>query len=311
MIRSTRLGLIFSLTSACRFRFSIRGSNGRSRACRRRSSLGTCLGIVLRPQLQGRFFYPCNIESFLQDLDFHGLAAEQPLQLPYPPLELPIRLVPTTSSSACTGCSPPSSMRLRQLNRSWAQHPPAVHVRHGHPRLHSLFHEPDLLGSRPPTPALHRGDYFNTRRRTIRIGRHSRNHRRMPMPYRATLPVRSKRGAVHIRIQGTATLGAKSQGNADRRTCAGCIGILRLERKIVISSVHCVVSTRGRGNQRSSVMLSSPRRLSCTMQIFLRVARCGEFHLLSYVTHRPGFLSHLCSYDSQKSSLIQFARSAA
>jgi hypothetical protein len=41
--------------------------------------LRTCLEIV--PRRQGRFFYPCNIESFksfLPDLDFYGLAAEQP-----------------------------------------------------------------------------------------------------------------------------------------------------------------------------------------------------------------------------------------
>jgi transposase len=37
---------------------------------------------------------------------------------------------------------------------------------------------------------------FNARRRIILIAGHSRNHRRMPMPYRATLPVRPKRGAV-------------------------------------------------------------------------------------------------------------------
>ena len=35
------------------------------------------------------------------------------------------------------------------------------------------------------------------------IGGHSRNHRRWPVPYRATLPVRSKRGAVHRYIVGT------------------------------------------------------------------------------------------------------------
>src|ERR1700733_10112668 len=39
------------------------------------------------------------------------------------------------------------------------------------------------------------------RRRTILIGGHSRNHRRMPMPYRATLPGRSKRGAVQDQTQ--------------------------------------------------------------------------------------------------------------
>ena len=44
-------------------------------------------------------------------------------------------------------------------------------------------------------------DHFNPRRRGILIGVHSRNHRRMPMPYRATLPVRSKRGAVHSQLK--------------------------------------------------------------------------------------------------------------
>src|ERR1700730_16159593 len=66
-------------------------------------------------------------------------------------------LVPTTSSSACTACSPPSSMSLRQLNRRLGRNTcPPCHVRHAHPRLHSLLHQADLLGSRPPTPALHR-----------------------------------------------------------------------------------------------------------------------------------------------------------
>jgi hypothetical protein len=35
----------------------------------------------------------------------------------------------------------------------------------------------------------------------LNLGWHSCNHRRMPMPYRATLPVRSKRGAVHAGTQ--------------------------------------------------------------------------------------------------------------
>jgi hypothetical protein len=65
-------------------------------------------------------------------------------------------LVPTTSSSACTACSPPSSMSLRQLNRRLGRNTcPPCHVRHAHARLHSLLHQADLLGSRPPTPALH------------------------------------------------------------------------------------------------------------------------------------------------------------
>src|SRR5262249_9347058 len=66
-----------------------------------------------------------------------------------------------------------------------------------HPRLHRLLDQPDLLGGWPAATALNRGNHFNAGRRTILIGGHSRNHRRMPMPYRATLPVRSKRGAVH------------------------------------------------------------------------------------------------------------------
>src|SRR6516225_3406672 len=63
-------------------------------------------------------------------------------------------------------------------------------------RLHRLLDQPDLLGGWPAATALNRGNHFNAGRRTILIGGHSRNHRRMPMPYRATLPVRSKRGAV-------------------------------------------------------------------------------------------------------------------
>ena len=77
-------------------------------------------------------------------------------------------------------------------------HPrPSGDVRDRHPRLHRLLNQPHVLSRRPAPPALHGRDHLNPRRRGIRIRSHSRNHRRMPMPYRATLPVRSKRGAVH------------------------------------------------------------------------------------------------------------------
>jgi hypothetical protein len=36
----------------------------------------------VRPRKQGQFFYPCKIQSLLEDLDLHGLAAEQALELP-------------------------------------------------------------------------------------------------------------------------------------------------------------------------------------------------------------------------------------
>src|SRR5579871_475291 len=64
----------------------------------------------------------------------------------------------------------------------------------------------------------------------------------------------------------------KNVRNAERRPGAGRsriraggIMILRLQWKVVIASVHCVVSTRGRGNWRSyvsrnSAMLSSSSR---------------------------------------------------
>jgi hypothetical protein len=51
-------------------------------------------------------------------------------------------------------------------------------------RLHCLFDQPHLLGSRKPAPALNGSDHLDARRRTIWIGSHDLIHRRMPMPYR-------------------------------------------------------------------------------------------------------------------------------
>jgi hypothetical protein len=53
--------------------------------------------------------------------------------------------------------------------------------------VHRLLDQPDLLGGRPTAAPLDRRDHSNTRRRGILIGVHTRNRRRMPMPYRATL----------------------------------------------------------------------------------------------------------------------------
>ena len=52
-------------------------------------------------------------------------------------------------------------------------------------RLHGFFNKPELLGSRPSASALHRRDHFNTGTGNVRVRRHSRIHRRTPMPYRA------------------------------------------------------------------------------------------------------------------------------
>jgi hypothetical protein len=38
--------------------------------------------------LQARFFYPRDVERFLENLDFHGLAAEQALQFAHPSFQL-------------------------------------------------------------------------------------------------------------------------------------------------------------------------------------------------------------------------------
>src|SRR5262249_57319957 len=93
-----------------------------------------------------------------------------------------------------------------------------------HPRLHRLLDQPDLLGGWPAATALNRGNHFNAGRSVILIGGHSRNHRRMPMPYRATLPVRSKRGAVHLMPSEAlfgAALVALPKGSPPARTVVG------------------------------------------------------------------------------------------
>lgn len=51
-------------------------------------------------------------------------------------------------------------------------------------RADDVFGRANLLRRRPSPPALHRSDHFNPRDRGIRSFRHSRTHRRMPMPSR-------------------------------------------------------------------------------------------------------------------------------
>src|SRR3984885_7596690 len=65
------------------------------------------------------------------------------------------------------------------------------------------------------------------RRRGILIGVHSRNHRRMPMPYRATLPVRLKRGAVQAVLEPLMPKSRMSARADDRKIMNAIFYVLR------------------------------------------------------------------------------------
>jgi hypothetical protein len=62
---------------------------------------------------------------------------------------------------------------------------------------------------------------------------------------------------LHSRKQPVLAQSRKDVLNAECKTFAGWPRIPRFEGKVVSSSVHCVVSTKGRGNQRSSMNRSS------------------------------------------------------
>jgi hypothetical protein len=46
------------------------------------------IAVLLRSGARERFFYPRDLERFLENLDFHGLAAEQAHQLAHPSFQL-------------------------------------------------------------------------------------------------------------------------------------------------------------------------------------------------------------------------------
>src|SRR5205807_6344907 len=60
-------------------------SSGRAPACRLPSSSGTVQRR--RARQQDRFFCPRQLERLLEDLDLHGLTAEQPFEVAHPLLE--------------------------------------------------------------------------------------------------------------------------------------------------------------------------------------------------------------------------------
>src|SRR5215211_5812036 len=173
------------------------GWSGRRRACLRSPSWGIALPIAPRGERQDRFFCPREIERLFEDLGFQGLAPEQALEVAHTLLELADLAGPDHVLVGMDGLAPAfQHPALPGKELAWRDAGATGHQRNRHARLHGLLDQADLLGGRPAPSALHGRDDFHTRRGSKGVRRHSRIHRRMPMPYRAMPPVRSKRGAV-------------------------------------------------------------------------------------------------------------------
>jgi len=91
--------------------------------------LETVLRIVSRGQLQRRFFYPRDLKSFPKDLDFHCLAAQQPIELAHTPLEIPN---PTCTHHVLVG--------LHRLMTPFQHQPPEEQVNNRDRRVLKLVH---------------------------------------------------------------------------------------------------------------------------------------------------------------------------
>jgi len=119
---------------------------------------------VLRRQQQRRFFCPRDVQRLPQDLRFHGLAPEQPLQVADTLLELPhpargnhVLVGPDRLMPALDHAPLPAEQQARR----YAGAP--GHERHRGAGLHRLLDEAHLLGGGPAAAALHGGDDFDTR----------------------------------------------------------------------------------------------------------------------------------------------------
>jgi hypothetical protein len=132
-------------------------------------------------------FCPGGGERLLEDLDFQGLAAEQPFELPNPLFELADLggadhlVVDADRFTAALGHPlPPSEQQARR------DAVPAGHERDRHAGLEGLLDQPDLLRHRPAPAALHRADHLDA----PNVLRHRPTPRLMPRPSRyAACPV--------------------------------------------------------------------------------------------------------------------------
>jgi hypothetical protein len=100
-------------------------------------------------------FYPRDVERFLENLDFRGLAAEQALQLAHPSFQLTDTARADdifVSLDRLQAAFQHSSTPVEQQAGTDARSP--GHVGHRHPGLHRLLDQPDLLGGRPTATPL-------------------------------------------------------------------------------------------------------------------------------------------------------------
>ena len=130
-------------------------------------------------------FWAGDVQRLLEDLVLHRLATEQAFEVTNSLLQIAdARRADDVLVGLDRGMSAFQHPALpgKELRRRDARLP--RHEGHAHSRPHRLLDEADLLGGRPSPPALHGSDHFNPRKRAIRSFRHSRTHRRMPMPCR-------------------------------------------------------------------------------------------------------------------------------
>ena len=100
-------------------------------------------------------FYPRDVERFLENLGFHGLAAEQALQLAHPSFQLTDTARSDdifVSLDRLQAAFQHSSTPVEQQAGSDARSP--RHIGHRHSGLHRLLDQPDLLGGRPTATPL-------------------------------------------------------------------------------------------------------------------------------------------------------------
>jgi len=130
-------------------------------------------------------FWAGDVQRLLEDLVLHRLATEQAFEVTNPLLQIAdarraddvlVGLdcsVPPLQHTALPG----EELRGRDTSLAGDE-------RNAHARLHDFLGEADLLVCRPPTPTLNGRDHFDPRERAVGGVRHSRTHRRMPMPSR-------------------------------------------------------------------------------------------------------------------------------
>lgn len=133
-----------------------------ARSMRMERAIPKVLAIALRPRHRSRaprascVFWASDLDRFLEDLVFHGLSAQHPLQIAKALFELAhVRSGNNIFVGLHSGMTAFEHATLpgKQLGRRNARLP--GNVGHAHAGLHGLFNHADLLGHRPASTALH------------------------------------------------------------------------------------------------------------------------------------------------------------